>query len=346
MPSPVRATLFDLDDTLAESFQPPSAEIIVLLARLLEKMPVAILTAAGWPRIEQEFLEPLSKSPRIDRFFVFPNSSAQCFIHENGTWKEVFNENLSDDERKRIKEAIFEATNEVNIRDAQYSPLVIDRGAQIAYAAVGLDAPLQVKKAWDPDQSKRKRLREAIEKRVPDVEVRIGGMTTIDITKKGVSKAHGVTWLAKHLGIATEEMLYIGDALYPGGNDEVVIPTGIQTRETSGPERDGENPGSSPCVRNQRTTQVATDPGIAASCVDGEQTVTRPTELTLISYPVFEPDASTGSSGTTGIYVGARHPISPAPPPLELLTLVLAVGVGKTFVPQAPPKIPLLSAIF
>jgi len=70
---------------------------------------------------------------------------------------------------------------------------------------------------------------------VPDVEVRIGGMTTIDITKKGISKAYGVTWLSKHLDIPTSKMLYIGDALYPGGNDEVVIPTGIQTRSTSGP---------------------------------------------------------------------------------------------------------------
>jgi hypothetical protein len=31
-------------------------------------------------------------------------------------------------------------------------------------------------------------------------------------------------------------MLYIGDALFPGGNDEVVKETGIETRQTSGPE--------------------------------------------------------------------------------------------------------------
>jgi hypothetical protein len=30
-------------------------------------------------------------------------------------------------------------------------------------------------------------------------------------------------------------MLFVGDALYPGGNDEVVISTGAQTRSTSGP---------------------------------------------------------------------------------------------------------------
>jgi phosphomannomutase len=236
MPSPVRATLFDLDDTLAESFQPPSAEIIVLLARLLEKMPVAILTAAGWPRIEQEFLEPLSKSPRIDRFFVFPNSSAQCYTHEDGAWKEIYNQNLSDGERTRIKEALEKALANVDITYPGYEPLIIDRGPQVAYAAVGLNAPFAVKEAWDPDQSKRKMLKQKLDALIPDVEVRIGGRTTIDITKKGISKAYGVKWLSEHLDIPASEMLYVGDALYPGGNDEVVIPTGIQIRSTSGPE--------------------------------------------------------------------------------------------------------------
>jgi len=235
MKSPIRASLFDLDDTLAESFQPPSSEIIKLLGRLLEKMPVAILTAAGWPRVEHQFLEPLSKSPNIDRFFVFPNSSAQCYQHQNGTWTEIYDLKLTDDERARIKKAIEDASSEIDIRDPGYEPKIIDREAQIAYAAVGLDAPPEVKKGWDPDQSKRKRLKSVIEKMVPDVEVRIGGTTTIDITKKGVSKAYGVEWLSKHLEIPAPEMIFIGDALYPGGNDEVVIPTGIQTRTTSGP---------------------------------------------------------------------------------------------------------------
>lgn len=230
-----KALLFDLDDTLAESFQPPSPRILEILIKLLEKVPVAVITAAGWPRIEHQFLEPMAASPNISRFFVFPNSSAQCFTHESGAWKEMYDLKLSEDERVRIKKAIEEAANEVDIHHTEHQATIIDREAQIAYAAVGLDAPAEVKKAWDPDQSKRQRLKKAIEKRVPDVEVRIGGSTTIDITKKDVNKAYGVQWFSKHLGIAPSEMLFVGDALYPGGNDAVVIPTGIETRSTSGP---------------------------------------------------------------------------------------------------------------
>lgn len=230
-----KAVFFDLDDTLAESFQPPSPHMISLLLGVLERMPVAIITAAGWPRIERDFLEPMSASPYISRFFVFPNSSAQCFTHENGTWVEIYDMKLSDDERARIRIAIAEATKLVDIRHPDFEPEIIDREAQIAYAAVGLQAPADVKKSWDPDQSKRKMLKAEIEKRVPDVEVRIGGSTTIDITKKDISKAYGVQWLSEHLHIPAADMIFVGDALYPGGNDAVVIPTGIQTRSTSGP---------------------------------------------------------------------------------------------------------------
>src|ERR1043166_5885704 len=129
-----RAALFDLDDTLAESFRPPSPRIIELLGKLLSKRPVAILTAAGWPRIEHEFLEPLAKFPDIGRLFIFPNSSAQCYSFESGVWKEIYDRGLADEERARIKKAIEEATQEVDITDPRYKPLVIDRGAQIAYA--------------------------------------------------------------------------------------------------------------------------------------------------------------------------------------------------------------------
>jgi hydroxymethylpyrimidine pyrophosphatase-like HAD family hydrolase len=209
--------------------------MIERLSALLSKVPISIITAAGWPRIEEQFLKPLSPSADIVRFFIFPNSSAQCYDWKNGAWTMEYNLSLSEDERAKVRAAINATLAEEDFTDPGFQPLIIDREAQIALAAIGLDAPFEQKKNWDPDQSKRKRLKAAIEKRVPDVEVLIGGMTTIDITKKGVNKSYGVRWLSGHLNIPIADMLYVGDALYPGGNDEVVIPTGVQTRATSGP---------------------------------------------------------------------------------------------------------------
>ncbi len=62
------------------------------------------------------------------------------------------------------------------------------------------------------------------------------GSTSIDVTRRGLTKAYGVRKLSEHLDIPISNMLYIGDALFPGGNDEVVKETSIETRATSSPE--------------------------------------------------------------------------------------------------------------
>ena len=49
----------------------------------------------------------------------------------------------------------------------------------------------------------------------PDVNAVSGGMKNIEVTKKGVSKASGLLYLGKKLGIAPEEMMVFGDS----GND-------------------------------------------------------------------------------------------------------------------------------
>jgi len=64
----------------------------------------------------------------------------------------------------------------------------------------------------------------------------MGGETTIDITKKGITKAYGLRKLAEFTSIPLTEMIYVGDALQEGGNDSVVIETGVQTRSVSGPQ--------------------------------------------------------------------------------------------------------------
>lgn len=233
-----KATLFDLDDTLAMSFQPPTPDMLTRLQKLLALMPVAIVSAAGFPRIQRDFLDIIADSPHIHRFYIFPNSSAECFRYQEGAWRLEYDFLLTSTERENIVLALKEAIKETGILEEhpKYEPRIIDRDVQIAYAALGLDASEEDKIAWDPDQSKRIKLKRAIEQRIPEFEVLVGGKTTVDITRKGITKAYGVKWLAEHLNIPIGEMLYVGDALYPGGNDAVVIPTGITTKSVNGPD--------------------------------------------------------------------------------------------------------------
>ncbi len=231
------AAIFDLDDTLAESFQPPQPEIVQRLGKLLEFMPVAIMTAAGFPRIKDDFISKLSHSPHISRFYIFPNSTAECYMWEHGAWGLAYSLGLTESDRETIRKAIQETITETDIFEGHptHAPEIIDRDAQIALATIGLEATYEEKASWDPEQVKRKKLKAVLEKKLPQFEILMGGMTTIDITHKGINKAYGVKWFSEKLGIPTSEMLYVGDALYPGGNDEVVIATGVRTHEVAGP---------------------------------------------------------------------------------------------------------------
>ncbi|MFA7309629.1 MAG: HAD-IIB family hydrolase [Candidatus Paceibacterota bacterium] len=231
-----KVAVFDVDDTLAESFQAPKPEMLLRLARLLECIPVAIISGAGFSRINDGFLVPLEKTPHIRRLIVLPNSSAQAYTWADG-WNEEYNLSLSADEKRQIKIAFAQASEDLPlIHDTkQYGERIADREAQIAFTVVGLDAPQDIKMGWDPGAAKRRIIRDYLLKKLPEFDIRTGGASTIDVTHRGINKSYGVRWLSEKLKISPGDMLYVGDALYEGGNDAVVISTGIQTRSVTGP---------------------------------------------------------------------------------------------------------------
>ncbi|MEK7100043.1 MAG: HAD hydrolase family protein, partial [Patescibacteria group bacterium] len=136
-------------------------------------------------------------------------------------------------------EAVEESIKETGVIDLSvpaHGERIEVRGAQVTLSALGQTAPVEEKELWDQSGEKRNALRAAIAGRLPEYDVKRGGSTSIDVTKHGVNKAYGVRKLAQHIGIPVRDMLYVGDALFPGGNDEVVKETGIPTTQVSGPE--------------------------------------------------------------------------------------------------------------
>ena len=233
-----RAVLFDLDDTLAESFESPSTEMIGRVLLLLVRVPVAIITGRDFPWMAMDFLPRIARSGLTEDFFVFPEGAAQCLKWEGAGWKELYGWSLSDEERVHIERAVRESVEETGVLAGLpiFGEQFVQKRAMVAFAALGRDVPADLKYSWDPGNAKRAALRERIAEKLPQFDVLMGGATSTDVTKKGVNKSYGVRWLSERLSTPASEMLYVGDALYPGGNDYVVIETGIRTRATSGPE--------------------------------------------------------------------------------------------------------------
>ena len=236
-PAPPAAIIFDLDDTLAESFQPPTAEVLEKIFRLAERVPVVIMSGASFMRIERDILKRAPHKADASNLFVLSDNAARCDVWKGSRWETAYGFPLEEHERELITHAIEEAIEATGVfKNAPVAPRIIDRDTSVAVAALPADASREEKIMWDTDMHKRWALASALREKLPGYEILIGGKTTIDIVRKGVSKAFGVEWLAKELDIPASEMLFIGDAFYEGGNDAVVVPTGIQTYTTSSPE--------------------------------------------------------------------------------------------------------------
>lgn len=221
---------FDLDGTLAESKQSIDPEMGDLLARLGTIAKIAVISGGDWAQFEQQLVGQLPAGIDLGGWFLLPTSGAKLYRHREAGWYQVYDQPFSDEERKHILAALDAAIVAAALTgDHLWGERVEDRGSQITFSGLGQHAPIEAKAAWDPDFAKRKQLQAILIPQLPGFAVRVGGSTSIDITREGIDKAYGMRQLSKVSGIGFERMIFLGDALYPGGNDEPVRAAGIDS---------------------------------------------------------------------------------------------------------------------
>jgi HAD superfamily hydrolase (TIGR01484 family) len=230
-----KLVVFDLDGTLASSKASLDAEMAALLGVLLGVVKVAVISGGGWPQFETQLLSLLPRDDRLRNLSLLPTCGTQFFHYAPG-WTLLYAENFSDEEKQRIVQALNEAIESSDFRiDTTWGEQIEDRESQITFSALGQQAPLGEKEKWDPDFAKRKKMQAHLEQRLPGFSVRLGGTTSVDVTKLGIDKGHGMRKLRDHLGIGLHEMLFIGDALFPGGNDYPAKEAGVESIQVRDP---------------------------------------------------------------------------------------------------------------
>lgn len=230
--------VFDIDGTLTRSKLPLDNEMAGLLCRLMEQYKVAIISGASYEQFKWQILDHLSCPPeKMKNLYLLPTDGT-VFCNYGNEWQCQSDTPLSGEEKARIKTAFKNIFEESGLeRPAQiYGELVEDRGAQLNFSAFGQDAPIELKEKWDPDNEKRERMVAVLKLSLPDFSIRIGGTTSIEVTKVGIDKAYGLNKLIEQAGVSKEKMLYIGDKLFKGGNDEPALNLGIACRAVRNPE--------------------------------------------------------------------------------------------------------------
>jgi len=227
--------VYDLDGTLAESKSSLDKEMSALLHDLLGIVKVAIISGGGWPQFEKQVLSNLPHDERLVNLSLLPTCGTKFYKYTD-EWKKIYSEDFTADEREKIIAALKKALEEAGFKvEKVWGEAIEDRGSQITYSALGQQAPLEEKEKWDPDYIKRKKIKSILDTFIPEFSVRIGGATSIDVTKPGIDKAYGIRKLRDILNISIKEMIFIGDALFPGGNDYPAEEAGVVSIPVKGP---------------------------------------------------------------------------------------------------------------
>ncbi len=210
---------FDLDGTLAESKQPLQEPMGEALANLLDVAHVAVISGGDWPQFEKQVASRLPERADRTKLWLMPTTGTKLYRFD-GEWRAVYAELFEDDEKQKILTAFDESLEATGfVPEQTWGERIEDRGSQITFSALGQEAPIDAKHSWDPDFAKRKVIQADLQKRLPGLSINMGGATSIDITREGVDKAYGLKKLNEASGIALDKMMFIGDAIFPGGND-------------------------------------------------------------------------------------------------------------------------------
>lgn len=240
MTSLPRLIAFDLDDTLAPSKSPADPRMLAVFARLLERTTVAVISGGNFEQFEAQLVSRLEDLEGIDetaleRLHLLPTCGTRYERREGGSWRTMYQEKLSAAESASALAALREEAEHLGVwEENTWGEILEDRGSQVTFSALGQRAPVDVKQAWDPDGTKKNALRAAVAARLPELEVRSGGSTSVDITRRGIDKAYGMKKLAEHTGISLDDMLFVGDRLDPDGNDYPVKALGVASHAVTG----------------------------------------------------------------------------------------------------------------
>lgn len=235
---------FDLDGTLTVSKSPITENMAGLIKQLAKQKKVVVISGGWFKQFKTQLLPSFhnddSMIPFVHNLTLLPTSGSQRYEYNEikKEWELTDKEPLEDEVKDRAKKLLKEIidSNLYDIPAKSIGDIIEDRDTQITFTPNGQQAPIELKRLWDPDRKKREKIKEILTPKLPEVDILINGSSSIDIVPKGFNKAVGLQRLLDKFGLKKSDMIFVGDALFPGGNDYSVKEAGVETIAVKGPE--------------------------------------------------------------------------------------------------------------
>ncbi len=214
---------FDVDNTLTRSKSPITPEHEELFIQVAKNHDMVVVSGSKQTDIWGRFTER-SKGT----YFTLAQNGNYAF-DTDGTelWKRL----LTTAQKEALYDFIKKVRAHTNPPVSNENDLIEDRGCQVAFSFIGHHEQIEIKERFDPDFSVRKRVLHDLASEVDmlgrdfNIEISIGGTTNLDMYEKGKNKGFNAKELCMLKGWNTEDCIYFGDALFPGGNDYTVVGT-------------------------------------------------------------------------------------------------------------------------
>jgi HAD superfamily hydrolase (TIGR01484 family) len=231
-----KLVLFDMDGTLTGSKTPIDDDMASLFRQLLTLKKVAVVSGCSMGRFESQLLSYINLDGVGKNLYLFP-ALGTSFYRFNGKWEQVYRESLPLGSLSIVGNALLKVTEGFDVPwDKPYGEIMEDRGGQITFSALGQEAPLALKAEWDKDYSKRLEIKRKLEPMLPDFEITVGGTTSISFTRRGVNKAYCLDKIWRYLGFVREDILFVGNAIFEGGDDYALKKAGVYCIGVESPE--------------------------------------------------------------------------------------------------------------
>ena len=235
---------FDVDGTLTASKTLITESMANLIKKLVKQKMVIAIAGGSFHQLETQFLPPFlhdeSMMPFIHNFTLLPTSGSQRYEYDEikKEWILTDKEALPSEAKIRAIKLLQEVIDS-NLYEIPPNPIgniIEDRDTQITFTPNGQQAPVELKLRFDPDRKKREKIKAMLEPKLPEVSILINGTSSIDILPKGFNKAVGLMRFLNKMGLKKSDVIFVGDGLFPGGNDYSVFEAGFETIAVRGPE--------------------------------------------------------------------------------------------------------------
>ena len=208
-----RLIAFDLDNTLAVSKQPMKPDMTVRIEALTELMPVAIVTGGGRELVISQVLDVLGPRADLSNLHVMPAGGSSYYRWREGAWRLEYERTLSARDRDAAILSLTRRARELGMwPEHPWGEPIEDRGSQITFSALGQLAPIEEKRRWDPDDTKKRLTFDKLVIDLDSFELIVDGKKIDSLVLEETNNETGTTYLVNDNG-DTGEVVVLGSLI-------------------------------------------------------------------------------------------------------------------------------------